>query len=194
MTKDQQSTEPKQTETKKPEVKELSPAEALAEMKDLLQRTQANFENYRKQTERRVEEMQQFIVQNTMLKILPLVDNFTLSLKHTSNPEEFKQGMELIYAQLLALLENNGVKPMETEKQKFDPYFHEALIKVDSEQPEGIILEEFQRGFMINGKVLRHAKVKISSGRKPQVEECKEKVQTQENNVNNKKNNLNGGK
>ena len=56
MTKDQQSTEPKQTETKKPEVKELSPAEALAEMKDLLQRTQANFENYRKQTERRVEE------------------------------------------------------------------------------------------------------------------------------------------
>jgi len=189
MTKNQTQPEQNQPGVKEPEAKELSPAEALVEMKDILQRTQANFENYRKQTERRVEEMQQFILQNMMLKILPLVDNFTLSLKHTSSPEEFLQGMELIYAQLLALLESNGVKAMETEKQKFDPYFHEALIKVDSELPENTILEEFQRGFMIHGKVLRHAKVKISSGKKP-VEENKENKTTEEK----IKNNINGGK
>ena len=91
---------------------------------------------------------------------------------------------------LLAYKQNPDKKTnMETEKQKFDPYFHEALIKVDSDQPENTILEVFQQGFIIHGKVLRHAKVKISSGKKP-VEENKENKTTEEK----IKNNINGGK
>ena len=140
--------------------------EKTKEMTDLLQRTQANFENYQKQTDRRVEEMQQIIMKNTLLKLLPLVDTFELSLKHTSSAQEFKQGMELIYAQLLTLLEEEGAQSFKSAGEKFDPYYHEALLKVDSELPENTILEEFQKGFMIDGKVLRHAKVKISTGKK----------------------------
>ena len=152
---------------------EKTPQETIQELTELVKRTQANFENYRKQTERRAEEMQQFITKNTLLKLLPLVDTFELSLKHTSSAEEFKRGMELIYAQLLTLLEEEGAQPFKSAGEKFDPYYHEALLKVDSELPENTILEEFQKGFMINGKVLRHAKVKISNGKKPEPKEQK---------------------
>src|SRR3989344_5703233 len=162
----------------------VSPEQQLAELTDLLKRTQANFENHRKQTERRVEEMQQIILRNTVVKLLPLVDTFELSLKHTSSPQEFKQGMELIYAQLLTLLEEEGAQPFKSQGEKFDPYYHEALMKVDSDLPENVIIEEFQKGFMIYGKVLRHAKVKISSGKKPTAGEHKD----------NQKNTINGGK
>ena len=157
--------------------------EKVNEMTDLLQLTQANFENYRKQTERRLDETQQIMMKNTLLKLLPLVDIFELSLKHTSSAEEFKQGMELIYAQLLTLLEEAGAQPFKSPGEKFDPYYHEALLKVDSDLPENVILEEFQKGFMIHGKVLRHAKVKISTGKKPTVGETKD----------HQKNTINGG-
>ncbi len=138
------------------------------DLKDMLQRTQANLENYRKQTEKRMSEMRQMAAKDVILQILPIIDNFELALKSADtnqNPKDFLKGVELIYAQLNGLLENNHVSPIITEGKEFDPYFHEALMKVDSDLPENAIVEEFQRGFMLGDNVLRHARVKLSAGK-----------------------------
>lgn len=153
----------------------------IADLTDLLQRTQANFENYRKQTEKRVEDLKQMFSKDLLLKILPLVDNFDLAFKHNCSPADFQKGIELIYAQLMTTLEEQKVTAIEVEGKKFDPFFHEALIKVDSEKPAGTILEVFQRGFTFDGKVLRLAKVKISSGVKPSTDKNKSENKEEKN-------------
>jgi molecular chaperone GrpE len=140
-----------------------------AELKDLLLRTQANFENYRKQTEKRIEDIRQMASRNILLEIIPVIDNFNLALQSAdtnSNHEDFLKGVELIYAQLFEVLNNNGVSTIETKDQIFNPHFHEALMKANSDKPENTIVEEFSKGFMLSGKVIRHAKVKVSSGKK----------------------------
>ncbi len=134
------------------------------ELRDLLQRTQANFENYRKQTEKRIADFQQFATKDILMDLLPILDNFNLALKNTSNHEQFKEGIELIYAELNKLLEKNDVEPLTTKNQTFDPYFHEALMKTPSDKPENTIIEEFQKGYTLHGKVLRTARVKVSAG------------------------------
>jgi molecular chaperone GrpE len=157
--------------TKHEEIKEAtekvaetpSKEQELQELTELLKRTQANFENYRKQTEKRIEEFQQFATKDLLLQLLPLLDNFELALKTSaSNVEDLKKGIEMIYAQLFELLENQGLQPIDCQG-KFDPYLHEALMKEASDKPEGTIIEELQKGFTLNGRVVRHAKVKIST-------------------------------
>lgn len=155
-----------QSEQEKPPQNAQPQPDPLQEMTDLLKRTQANFENYRKQTEKRFEEMQQFVGRGILLQLLPIADNFELALKNTHSPEEFQKGMELIYAQLQGLLAENGVQSMVTDGQSYNPYLHEALLKVESDLPENRIMEEFQKGYLLGGKVLRHAKVKVSAGKK----------------------------
>jgi molecular chaperone GrpE len=148
----------------------------LQEVKELLQRKQAELENYRKQVDKRFIEMKELANKNLIFKLLPVVDNFELALKSAdtnSNPEDFLKGVELIYSQLFSFLENNHIQPMVTEKKEFDPYLHEALMKVNSDLPENVIIEELQKGFMLHDKVLRHAKVKISAGMKKE-DDCKE--------------------
>jgi len=133
------------------------------ELTELLKRTQANFENYRKQTEKRMEEFQQFATKDLLLQILPILDNLELALKtSTQNVEDLKKGVEMIYAQIFQLLENQGLQPIDCQG-KFNPHLHEALMKEGSDQPEGTILEELQKGFTLNDRVIRHAKVKIST-------------------------------
>ncbi|MBT3297463.1 nucleotide exchange factor GrpE [archaeon] len=144
----------------------------LTEVTELLQRTQANFENYRKQTEKRVEEIRKMASKDVILQVLPVLDNFELALKNSEKNEEFMKGIELIYSQLVSVLENNGVKIINTDKN-FDPFYHEALMKVDSDLSENKIIEEFQKGYILNDKVIRHSKVKVSSGKKPKCKECK---------------------
>ena len=142
----------------------------VEELTDLLQRTHANFENYRKQMQLQIEDIKKMSARDIILQILPVLDNFELALKNmpdevgNGKKKDFVQGMELIYAQLLELTQNNNVVAIETKDKDFDPYYHEALMKVPSEVPENKIMEEFQKGYMLHGKVLRHAKVKISAG------------------------------
>lgn len=148
---------------------ETSPPDTLQEMTELLKRTQANFENYKKQAEKRIEEMGLLAARDIILEILPAIDNFELALKNVpeGSNHEFVHGMELIYSQLFSILENQGITIIDTQGGKtFDPYFHEALLKVESEMPENTILQEFQKGFLLGGQVIRHAKVKISAGQK----------------------------
>ena len=139
--------------------------EDSAEIKDLLLRTQANFENYRKQTEKRIEEIRQMASRNLIIQLLPVLDNFELALK-TANTQnkDFLQGIELIYSQLNSVLSENGVKKIE-EKKMFDPNFHEALMKIESDQPEETILETLQNGYTLHDKMIRVARVKISAGK-----------------------------
>lgn len=146
----------------------------ITELTGMLQRIQADSENYRKQTEKRIQEIIQFASQNMILQILPILDNFELALKNSNaNPKDFTKGVELIHSQLFTVLENQGVKPIKTENQEFNPYYHEALMKIASVEPENIIIEELQKGFMLNDKVLRPAKVKISDGQESNNQENK---------------------
>ena len=156
------------TPTAEPLQEKIDPLQTVDGLKDLLLRTQASFENYRKQMQKRLDEMQQMAARDVILQVLPLLDNLELALKNANaaNPQDFIHGVELILGQAGAFLEQRGVTPMITVGQKFDPFLHEALLRVPSDQPENIILEEFQRGFTLHGKVIRHAKVKISKLKK----------------------------
>ncbi len=143
----------------------------LTQMTELAKRTQANFENYRKQTEKRIEDIRQFASKDCIMQLLPIIDNFKLALETAAkNPSpaplhtpDLLKGIELIYAQLHELLEKNGVKPIPTLNQLFNPHLHEALMKAPSNLPENTIIEEFQAGYTMHDRVIRTARVKIST-------------------------------
>ncbi len=138
----------------------------VEELTDLLKRTQANFDNYRKQMQAYNEEAKKMASRDIIIQLLPIIDNFGLALKNV-NPDQgnkdFIHGMELIHTQLMKVLEENNVVQMETTGKKFDPYYHEALMKVSADKEQNTIMEEFQKGYLMHGKVLRHAKVKVSA-------------------------------
>lgn len=136
----------------------------IAELTELAQRVQADFENYIKRAE---QEQKNFIVnanKDIIKRLLPVLDSFELALKNTQNPEEFKKGVELMHAQLFSVLGNEGLKHIEAKGQKFDPHKHEAFLQEEAEE-EGVVLEELQKGYLLNDSVLRHSKVKISKKR-----------------------------
>ena len=89
------------------------------------------------------------------------MDDIENAIEKTED-EEPKRGFEIIHNKLLKILLSNGVKPIKTNGKKFDPYYHEVVIKEKSNKEDGIILEEIQKGYMFNNKVIRHSKVKIS--------------------------------
>ncbi len=119
-----------------------------------LQRLQAEFENFRKRTEKERQAIFLNANENLIVKLLGVLDNFELALKHVDD-----EGIKMIYSELYSILESEGLKPIKAEG-KFDPRVHEALIQEDGKEDEKII-EEFQKGYMLNDKVIRHSKVKI---------------------------------
>ena len=143
-----------------------SQEEELRELRELLVRTQASFENFRKQTEKRMAEAEIMAGRMIIKSLLPLLDNFQLALGSipVGTSQEFKHGIELIYSQLFTAMEDHGLQVMNTQQAMFDPYYHEPLQKVPSELPENTIIEVLQKGFLLHGNVLRHAKVKLSAG------------------------------
>ena len=180
-TKEDASSEAAEAKAAPSEKQKISPEEQLVEITDLLKRTQANFENYRKQSELRMQDMVKLAGKQVILQVLPVVDHLELALKNCAiekNQPEFYEGIQLINSQLQAVLENNAVHPIETVGRKFDPYLHEALLKVSSDDEEGMILEEFQKGYLLHNQVIRHAKVKISSGKRISLEK---NVESQKN-------------
>ena len=160
-------------EQKKESAKELSEVENLKkeineknqkieELTDTLKRLQAEFENFKKRIDREKIEFARYANAEIIAGMLPVLDSFELALKNTSDKEKFVDGIKMIYAQLYSMLESEGLKPIKSAGEKFDPYKHEVLMKEESDKPEGTILEEFQKGFLLNDKVLRFSKVKIS--------------------------------
>ncbi len=151
----------KQKETKK----KTKPTE-VAELKELLQRTQASFENYRKQAEKRIEDIKSVAAKDVLVQLLPVVDNFELALQNVgkSSTEDLVKGIQLIHSQLHTILEGVGVVQIKTDGTQFNPHQHEALMKEASDKAENVIIETFQQGYMLGEMVLRPARVKVSAG------------------------------
>lgn len=127
----------------------------------------AEFDNFRKRTEKEKSSMYEIGAKSVVEKILPVIDNFERGL--AAVPEEQKEdafvtGMDKIYKQLLTSLEEMGVKPIEALGQEFDPNFHNAVMHVEDEElGENIVAEEFQKGYMYRDTVVRHSMVKVAN-------------------------------
>ncbi len=128
----------------------------------MAQRIQAEFENYKKRNKDVVQESFANGISFTVEKLLPVLDSFKQAkLKITD--ESVLEGIDLIYFQLLSALTQLGVKKIECVNQQFDPFYHNAVMVEKREDVEdGIVLDEFQEGFTLNGKVIRHSVVKIN--------------------------------
>ena len=141
--------------------------EKIEELTDRLTRQMAEFDNFRKRTEKEKSQMYEIGAKDIIEKILPVVDNFERGIaavpeEEKSNP--FAEGMEKIYKQLMTTLEEIGVKPIEAVGQEFDPDFHNAVMHVEDEEVgENIITEEFQKGYMYRESVVRHSMVKVAN-------------------------------
>ena len=137
------------------------------EVTDKLTRHMAEFDNYRKRTEKEKSAMYEIGAKDVVEKILPIVDNFERGLQ--SVPEEkkddpFVDGMDKIYKQMMSTLEGIGVKPIEAVGQEFDPNFHNAVMHVEDEElGENVVAEEFQKGYMYRDSVVRHSMVKVAN-------------------------------
>ena len=140
--------------------------EKIDALEDRVRRQMAEFDNYRKRTEREKEQRFSMGERSVIEKILPVVDNFERGLQ--ANPEQDKgsalaSGMEMIYKQLVKQLEDLGVKPIEAVGHEFDPNFHNAVMQVESEDLDtGIVAQEFQKGYLYHDSVLRHSMVGVA--------------------------------
>lgn len=132
----------------------------IEELTELLQRVQAESENYRKRVEREFETRRQYCNGELLQRLLPVIDSFEEALKQSGNKEEFVRGVKLIYGQLNAILKAEGLSKIECLNKPFDPYLHEVMMHVRSDK-EGIVIGELQKGYMLKDRVLRHAKVKV---------------------------------
>lgn len=126
----------------------------------------AEFDNYRKRAVREKSEILRNGAEKVLAGLLPIVDDFERGLAATADAEDaaaVRSGMELIYNKLIKYLESNGVKAMESTGNDFDPDLHEAIasIPAPSEELKGKVIDTTQKGYMINDKVLRHAKVAV---------------------------------
>ncbi len=141
--------------------------EKIEELTDRLTRQMAEFDNFRKRTDKEKSQMYEIGAKDIINKILPVVDNFERGL--AAVPEEEKknpilEGMEKVYKQLMTTLEEIGVKPIEAVGQEFNPDFHNAVMHVEDEElGENIIAEEFQKGYTYRDSVVRHSMVKVAN-------------------------------
>lgn len=139
--------------------------EKIEELEDRVKRQMAEFENFRKRTDKEKTAMFETGAKSVIEKILPVVDNFERGL--ATVPEEdkgspFAEGMEMIYKQLLKELEKMDVKPIPAVGEEFDPNFHNAVMQVESEEYEsGIVAQELQKGYMYRESVVRHSMVAV---------------------------------
>ena len=154
-------------EKKKKDKKQDALKEKVEELEDRVKRQMAEFDNFRKRTEKEKAAMFETGAKSVIEKILPVVDNFERGL--ASVPEEEKdgaiaQGMQMVYKQLMTELENLGVKPIEAVGQEFDPNYHNAVMQVESEEYEsGVIAQELQKGYTYRDSVVRHSMVAVVS-------------------------------
>lgn len=140
-------------------------AAALQEKDNRLKRLQADFENFRRRTSKEREEIGNVVTQELLKNLLPIVDNFDRAMAtEQQDGEAFKKGVEMIYTQLGETLKNVGLEPIETEGQKFDPNFHQAVMRVENpDLDDDTIAQELQKGYIVKGKVIRPSMVQVVS-------------------------------
>lgn len=141
--------------------------EKIEELTDRVQRQMAEFDNFRKRTEKEKSQMFEMGARSILEKLLPLVDNFERGL--AAIPEEDKEsslasGMEMIYKQFSTMLEESGVKPIDAAGQPFNPDYHNAVMHVDDEAyGDNVVVEELQKGYLYHDAVLRYSMVKVAN-------------------------------
>ena len=134
---------------------------------DLLLRKTAEFDNYRKRTDRERRELAEYAAADLLGELLPVVDDLERALAapaDESSAEAYRAGVELIHKQMLDLLAKRGVSPIEAVGQPFDPNFHQAVAREVSEpERDGLVIDEFRRGYMLGNRLLRAAMVKVAT-------------------------------
>ena len=137
----------------------------IDELEDRVKRQMAEFENFRKRTEKEKAMMFETGAKSVIDKILPVVDNFERGLATIPEDDEnsaFASGMKMIYKQMMDELDKIGVKPIEAVGQEFDPNFHNAVMQVESEEYEsGVVAQELLKGYMYHESVVRHSMVAV---------------------------------
>ena len=159
-------TEAEMSDTPAAEAEKLKQLEAeVQEKQERVLRLQADFENFRRRTRQEKEELSNVITQNLLKDMLPLVDNFERALQAgAQDAASFQQGVEMIYKQFVAALQKNGLEVIPTEGQKFDPQFHQAVMRIQDESKEDdTIAAEMQKGYMVKGRVIRPSMVQVVS-------------------------------
>ena len=152
---------------KKKEKKKDKKDEQIEDLTDRLKRQMAEFENFRKRTEKEKSQMYDMGAKAIVEKVLPVIDNFERGL--AAVPEEnaedpFVDGMNKIYKQMMTVLEEAGVKPIEAVGVEFNPDFHNAVMHIEDENlGENVIAEEFQKGYTYRDTVVRHSMVKVAN-------------------------------
>ncbi|MBQ4301362.1 MAG: nucleotide exchange factor GrpE [Lachnospiraceae bacterium] len=140
--------------------------EKIEELNDKVMRQMAEFENFRKRTEKEKTQMFEVGAKSIIEKILPVVDNFERGLAGVdeNNEDPFAQGMQMVYKQLMTSLEEAGVTPIEAVGQEFNPDFHNAVMHVEDDNfGENEVVEELQRGYQYRDTVVRHSMVKVAN-------------------------------
>lgn len=141
--------------------------EQIAELNDRVKRQMAEFDNFRKRSEKEKNQMYEIGAKSIIEKLLPVIDNFERGLATVSEEEKgsgFAEGMDKIYKQMVSMLEEAGVKAIEAVGQEFDPNLHNAVMHVEDENfGENIVAEEFQKGYMYRDSVVRHSMVKVAN-------------------------------
>ena len=141
--------------------------EQIEELNDRVRRQMAEFDNFRKRSEKEKSMMFDMGARTVIEKILPVVDNFErgfTTVEEADKDDAFVQGMQQVYKQMMTELDAMGVKPIEAVGQEFNPDFHNAVMQVESEEYEsGIVAQEFVKGYMYKDTVVRHSMVAVVS-------------------------------
>ena len=137
----------------------------LQEKNDRLLRLQADFDNFRRRSAKEREEIAAVVTQGFCKDMLPLLDNFERAMAaETKDVEAFQKGVEMIFTQFQEILKKNGLEKIETEGQKFDPNYHQAVMRIeDPEREDDTIAQELQKGYMVKGRVIRPSMVQVVS-------------------------------
>lgn len=135
----------------------------VKEKSDKALRLQADFENFRRRTSKEKDELAAVVTQGVMKDMLPLLDNFERAMAaETTDMEAFQKGIEMIFTQFQEVLKKNGLEHIETEGKKFDPNFHQAVMRVQNDKLEDDdIAQELQKGYMVKGRVIRPSMVQV---------------------------------
>lgn len=160
--KQEKNEETEKTEEKTEEEDKITQLEeTLQQYKDKIQRIQADFENYKKRSEKERTEFVKYANEGLILKVLEAYEDLERALD-VKEDKNLREGVELIYKKMTKILEDEGVEEIETKNQKFDPYKHEALLTENNDDYENNeIIEDLQKGYTLNSKVIRYSKVKV---------------------------------
>ena len=139
--------------------------EDLRKLNDRYLRTVADFENYRKRSEREKDDFRKYAITNLLRDILPVIDNFDRALDHAAEGDDFHKGVLLIYKQLYDILQRAGLKPIDEVNVRFNPNIHEAVIREENPAvPSQTVTALLQKGYFLHDRVLRPALVKVAVG------------------------------